>query len=52
MDALRYAVMSRPYLPEVLEERNETQHQRLMRENLDRLTKPSETNIGLYGGIA
>jgi len=52
MDALRYAVMSRPYLPEVLAARKETQMERLMREDQERFSKPEEINVSQFGGIA
>jgi hypothetical protein len=52
MDALRYAVMSRPYLPEVAVARNETQLQRAMREDQERFSRPDDTNLGQFSGIA
>lgn len=52
MDALRYAVMSRPYLPEVYEQRDETQLQRLMREHQEQFSRPNDTNIGQFSGVA
>jgi phage terminase large subunit len=52
VDALRYAVMSRPYLPETERHSNETQLQRAMREDQQRFEQPQEVNIGQYGGIA
>lgn len=52
MDALRYAVMSRPYLPETSVERNETQLQRLMREDLERHSGNPDPNFGQFSGIA
>lgn len=52
MDALRYAVMSRPYLPETAVVRNETQLQRVMREDQERFSRPDDTNLGQFSGIA
>jgi phage terminase large subunit-like protein len=52
MDALRYAVMSRPYLPEVQEHRNESRLERAIREDMDRLTTPQAQNIDQFGGVA
>lgn len=52
VDALRYAVMSRPYLPEHNEHSNETQLQRAMREDQERFSQPSEINVGQFSGIA
>lgn len=52
VDALRYAVMSRPYLPEYEQHSDETPLQRAMREDQQGLNKTSETNIAQYGGIA
>jgi phage terminase large subunit-like protein len=52
MDALRYAVMSRPYLPEERFQRNESWEQRLMREDKEAFSSPQENNIGQFGGIA
>lgn len=52
LDALRYAVMSRPYLPEVQIEKQETQLERLMREDQNRFTQSNDINIGLFSGIA
>lgn len=52
VDALRYAVMSRPYLPEHTIHSNETQLQRAMREDQERFSAPEETNIGQFAGIA
>ncbi len=51
VDALRYAVMSRPHLPEVHSERSETRLQRLMREDIEGLSA-QEQNIGQFGGVA
>jgi phage terminase large subunit-like protein len=52
VDALRYAVMSRPYLPEYVTESSETQLQRAMREDQERFSQPDQTNIGQFSGIA
>jgi phage terminase large subunit-like protein len=52
MDALRYAVMSRPYLPNAQEQRDETQLQRLMREDIESFSNPEEQNISQFGGVA
>jgi phage terminase large subunit-like protein len=51
VDALRYAVMSRPYLPEHTLHSNETQLQRAMREDQEAFSKPSEINIAQFGGV-
>lgn len=52
LDALRYAVMSRPYLPAVEDHRQETQLQKVMREDQERFSKPDDRNLGQYDGIA
>jgi phage terminase large subunit len=52
MDALRYAVMSRPYLPLAQEHRNETQLQKTMREHQESFSHNDDTNIGQFGGVA
>jgi len=52
LDALRYAVMSRPYLPELREDRDETQLQRLMREHVSSLENPENINPGQFSGVA
>lgn len=52
VDALRYAVMSRPYLPGQQTSRNETSLQRVMREDQERFASPEIENIGQFGGIA
>lgn len=52
VDALRYAVMSRPYLPTEQEHREETQLQRLMREHVSSLENPETINPGLFSGVA
>jgi phage terminase large subunit-like protein len=53
MDALRYAVMSRPYLPNAQQIRDETPLQRLMREDIESLSRPQpDQNIGQFGGVA
>lgn len=52
VDALRYAVMSRPYLPIVEETREETQLQRLMREHVAALESPESQNPGQFSGLA
>jgi phage terminase large subunit-like protein len=41
MDAWRYAVMSRPYLPNDDKPKNETHLERLMREDMERITQPA-----------
>lgn len=51
-DALRYAVMSRPYLPEYELITTETPLIRAMREDQERFASPKETNIGHYAGIS
>lgn len=40
MDALRYAVMSRPYLPDELQHRDETSLQRMLREDVESYSQP------------
>lgn len=50
MDALRYVVMSRPYLPKHLQQNNETYLQRLMREDRERYRKPISSSSSV-GGI-
>lgn len=52
VDALRYAVMSRPYLPEYEQHSDETQLQRAMREDQEAFSRPDEVNIGQFGGVA
>lgn len=52
VDALRYLVMSRPYLPDRVIKTNETRLQRLMREDMERLSEPQAENIGQFGGVA
>ena len=55
VDALRYAVMSRPYLPTVEVNRAENQLERLMREDRERFSpnsNPDEINYGQLGGLA
>lgn len=52
VDALRYAVMSRPYLPEVAMKDDEDPIQRMMREDQEGGAKPEDTNIGQFSGVA
>jgi phage terminase large subunit-like protein len=52
VDALRYAVMSRPYLPEAETNSNETRLQRVMREDQERFSRPQDININQFGGVA
>ncbi len=52
VDALRYAVMSRPYLPEAAVQSNEDPIQKMMREDQERGAMPNDINISQYGGIA
>lgn len=49
MDALRYLVMSRPYLPEQIRQRDETYLQQVMREDREKFDKQRPTSE--YGGI-
>lgn len=49
MDALRYVVMSRPYLPEYVEHIEETRLQRIMREDRERYDRPTPQHE--FGGI-
>lgn len=51
MDALRYAVMSRPYLPEIERTSNENPVQRMMREDKERFSNPESINVGLFSGV-
>lgn len=51
VDALRYLVMSRPYLPGVVENRNETEVERLMREDQERFAGPEEINVSQFNGV-
>lgn len=50
-DALRYAVMSRPYLPHTEEHKDESPIQRLMREDKESFQSPDELNPGQFSGI-
>lgn len=52
VDALRYAVMSRPYLPSFSEHKEETRLQRLMSEHVASLENQTDTNPGQFSGIA
>lgn len=48
LDALRYIVMSRPYLPHVEKKNNETELQRIMREDMERFDRNNgDDNIGM-----
>jgi len=48
VDALRYAVMSRPYLPEEMQHRDETKLQRMMREDIESYSQPQEQAISQF----
>lgn len=50
MDALRYIVMSRPYLPEEQRKNDETYLQRVMREDQERFDN-SKAPVTQYGGV-
>jgi phage terminase large subunit-like protein len=52
VDALRYAVMSRPYLPEAESQSNETRLQKTMREHQEAFTRQDDQNVGQFSGIA
>lgn len=52
VDALRYAVMSRPYLPETVSTSKETRLERVMREHQEGFSNPQEMNINQFGGVA
>jgi phage terminase large subunit-like protein len=52
VDALRYAVMSRPYLPAAAVRSDEDPIQRMMREDQERGSKPQSVNHGQFSGIA
>jgi phage terminase large subunit-like protein len=51
MDALRYLVMSRPYLPEEYETHKETELQRMMREDQERANRPKIKGHSFGPGI-
>lgn len=52
VDALRYAVMSRPYLPDAALKSDEDPIQQMMREDQERGSKPDNVNHGQFAGIA
>lgn len=52
VDALRYAVMSRPYLPDAALKSSEDPIQQMMREDQERGSKPDNVNYGQFSGIA
>lgn len=52
LDALRYAVMSRPYLPERPTHTNESPLQRAMREDREHYSRQDDVNVGQFNGVA